>query len=108
MDTLNLFKKTSETTYFNRDFDFDIMSDAEVARMGREYSLMICPWMENTVFNNLNGRPNVDLTSDDRYTDKTAIRNGTIAELYDFVPATLHEAMESEKHFATIVCASDL
>ena len=77
--------------------------DLEIAKLGRKYSLMICPWIATTVFQDLNGRPNCDPTSSTRFANEDSMLEGTWAELYDFLPTKLHLIMEQHSHFMNVV-----
>ena len=77
------------------------MRSTEVAKHGRKYGLMISPWLNARLFTNLNGRPDIDLR--DRYANAESMVEGSIAELYDFIPVSLHEVMEGDPQFASVV-----
>ena len=79
------------------------MHDSEIAKYGRKYSIMICPWIDVSVFDGLISRPDVDPLSEDRYASKLTMLSGTVAELYDFVPSRLHDYMENHSRFASLV-----
>ena len=78
-------------------------SNAEIAKYGRKYSLMVCPWIDAGVFVGLEGRPDIDPLSEERYTNKESDLAGIIAELYDFVPERLHGLMEGHSRFGSNV-----
>ena len=39
-------------------------SDSEIAKYGRKYGLMVCPWISVSVFDGLEGRPDIDPMSE--------------------------------------------
>ena len=74
-----------------------------IAKFGRKYSVMVCPWIESGVFEGLRGRPDMDPMSKARFKDGIAMLKGTVAELYDFVPKDLHPLMEGHSLFMSTV-----
>ena len=72
--------------------------DSDIAKYGQKFSIMICPWIDVSVFDGLNGHPDVDPNTEDRYANKITMLSGMVAELYNFVPTRLHDYMEN--HFA--------
>ena len=77
--------------------------DNEVAKHGRKYSILVCPWIDANIFHALNSCPNVDYTSEDRFRDEQSMLEGTQAELYNFLPTKLHVMMDHRSHFVPIV-----
>ena len=74
--------------------------DREIMKLGRQYSIMINPWVDLSLFRQ-QGRPNVDPLSADRYKNTVSQRDASIAELYDFVPKKLHKLMENHSHLVS-------
>ena len=76
--------------------------DKIIKDLGRQYAVMICPWIDPTHFGH-KGRPAADPTSPDRFKTKLSQYEASIAELYDFVPHRLHALMENHSHFGDLV-----
>ena len=81
--------------------------DKEIMILGRQYSIMTCPWVDISVFQQ-SGRPNIDPLSPDRYKTTVSRRDGNIAEMYDLVLKKLHKLMENHSHFGDLVSAAIL
>ena len=77
--------------------------DSEIAKYGRKYSLMVCPWIDPIVFHGMDGRPDCDPTSPSRYANEESALEATRAEVYDFIPTKLHAIMGQHSHFLTVV-----
>ena len=102
-DTTEEGKKPRKVSRGSADLPSNIVQfDGDISKYGRKYSLMICPWIDTNVFQNLSGRPDIDPLSEDRFSDNVTMLAGTVAELYDFIPANLHNIMENHSHFMTI------
>ena len=78
--------------------------EAEISKYGRKYAIMASPWSDIADFEDMNGRPDVDPYSPERYKDEKSMIAGTKAELYDFVPTALHSTMERHSRFRSVVC----
>ena len=79
------------------------MQSANVSRHGCKYGIMISPWLDARMFKNLDGQPDINQETEDRYATAASRARGAIAELYDFVPATLHKLMKGDPQFANVV-----
>ena len=78
------------------------LHDKTIKDLGRQYAIMVSPWIDNACFGH-SGRPQVDPLSADCYKTKLSQHEASIAELYDFVPSNLHGIMEKHSHFADLV-----
>ena len=76
--------------------------DKTIKDLGRQYAVMICPWIDPAFFGH-KGRPIADPSSPDRFITKLSQHEASIAELYDFVPQRLHALMENHSHFGDLV-----
>ena len=76
--------------------------DKKIKDLGRQYAIVICPWVDLSHFGH-KGRPVADPSSPDRFKTKLSQHEACIAELYDFVPESLHALMEKHSHFGDLV-----
>ena len=71
------------------------LHDKTIKDLGRQYAIMISPWVDNASFGHKN-RPDVDPTDPDCFKDKMCQYEASIAELFDFVPKNLQENVEED------------
>jgi hypothetical protein len=67
---------------------------------------MVEPWIENNLFEK--PCPDVDPYSPARYVSDLSKQQGRIAELYLFVPPTLHSIMNKHSYFSDMVSVGEL
>ncbi|PCH35292.1 hypothetical protein WOLCODRAFT_145751 [Wolfiporia cocos MD-104 SS10] len=81
--------------------------DNRIAFLGREYSYLIRPWIDETLFR-VAERPAIDLTSPERYGTSTVEGRAKlqeaalVAELFDLVPEDLCRMMKETDHFGSV------
>ena len=78
------------------------LHDKVIKDLGRQYAIMVSPWVDNAGFGH-DGHPDVDLLSPDCFKDKLTQHQANIAELYDFILKELHGLMEKHSCFADLV-----
>ena len=74
-----------------------------VKTLGKKFGSMHNPFLTRKVFDTALVRPQLSATSEERFANKESLREGLIAELFDFVPENMHELMRTQ-FFGDTVC----